>query len=294
MTLSNKISKLVSAMQRVVTTEPDKITGQFGQKITVKCNNATIKSSDIDFEFTIPFDDDTEANEAEIIFYNLSKTTIEQFKRDSVITVEAGYQSDTGLIFSGRVSSVKTKFETVDKKTTVKAIDDVSLKERNIENVAYSAGVKASYILRDLVGRLGLPIAAFSTRQDMTIESETTVDGGIMDSIRKYARICGVSAYICKGSVYVQDVRQGKHINFTVSEHTGLIEIPEEFTDEIQEENYTEFINGYNVKMLLQHRMQTGAVINLKSKNVNGTFAVRSGQHTYDGTNFITEIEVIE
>jgi len=292
--MSNSISKLVTAMQEMVTTAPDKITGQFGQKIVIKCGNATIQNSSVDIEFTIPFDDDTEANEAEIIFYNLSKTTIEQFKRNSVITVEAGYQSDTGLIFSGRVSSVKTKYDTVDKKTTVKAVDDVSLRERSIENVAYSAGVKASYILRDLVNRVGLPVAAFNTRQDMTMENETTVDGGLMSSIRQYARICGVSAYICKGNIYVQDVRQGKHIDFTVSEHTGLIGVPEEFTDEIQEENYTEFLNGYNVQMLLQHRMQTGAVINLKGKNVDGTFAVRSGQHTYDGTNFITEIEVIQ
>lgn len=292
--MNKNISRLVTALQDMVTTTPATITGQFWQSITVKCGKATITNAKIDMEFTIPFDDDTEANEAEIVFYNLSQTTIAAFKHNSVITVTAGYKNDTGVIFSGRISLVKTKFDTVDKKTTVYAVDDVSLKEKNIENISYSAGVKASYILKDLVGKLKLPIAVFSVRKDMTMENETSIDGGLMESIRSYAETCGVSAYICKGNVYVQDIRKAKHINFTVSENTGLIGMPEEFSEEVEKENYSETIKGYNVTMLLQHRMQTGAVINLKSKNVNGAYAVRSGQHTYDGTNFLTEIEVIE
>lgn len=287
--VDKNFSKMIKTLQEAID-EPKQINGQFRQNITINCNNAVIKNDKLDFEFSIPFDDDTEPNEAEFTIYNLSDTTIEQFKNNAVITVIAGYQNDTGVIFSGRISNKKTRFEDTDKITKIYAIDDVSLKERNVENVAYAAGVKASYVLRDLVNRLGLPIAIFSIRRDVVLENETTIDGSVMESIKQYAEMCGVSAYILKGNVYVQDIRQAKHINFTVSENTGLIGTPEEF----EEETESETIKGYNINMLLQHRMQTGAVINLTSRNVNGKFAVRKGQHTYDGLSAVTEIEVIE
>ena len=54
--------------------------GVFGSTATVKCGNITIKSDNLDIEFTVPFDDDMEANEAEIIVYNLSAATINNLK----------------------------------------------------------------------------------------------------------------------------------------------------------------------------------------------------------------------
>ena len=73
--------------------------GVFGSTATVKCGNVTIKSDNLDIEFTVPFDDDMEANEAEIIVYNLSAATINNLKIKSGISIEAGYKNDTGVIF---------------------------------------------------------------------------------------------------------------------------------------------------------------------------------------------------
>lgn len=40
--------------------------GMFGSKAVIKSGNVTLKSDEIDFEFTVPFDDNLEAKEVDI------------------------------------------------------------------------------------------------------------------------------------------------------------------------------------------------------------------------------------
>jgi len=271
--------------------------GTFWHKVTVECNGAKINSGDLDIEFKVPFDDDVEANEAEIKIYNLSKTTISAFALNKKITLTAGYGNDTGIIFSGFVSKVKTKYSGVDKITAINAIDSMELKERKVENISYAKNSKASYILKDLIKKINMPLAVFETRKDHTYKEAVTVDGELMSNIKKYAEVCGVSAYISKSQIYVRHIKSGDNINFTVCEDTGLISSPEEFTEEQKsgegddEEKTT--ITGYKFKMLLQHRLTTAAIIKLKGREINGTYRVRKGSHSFNGTDFITEAEVI-
>lgn len=294
--MSKHSSRLVKAMEGwnnalAMFTEPPK--GMFGRIAIVQSGGVKLNSEELDIEFTVPFDDDTEANEAEIIVYNLSKTTIQALKYNNPITVEAGYKNDTGVIFSGFISQIKTKIEGMDKITTIKAIDDTDLQERDLVDISYKAGMTASYILKDLLGRLKLPIAVFSPRRDWTYKDEVTVDGGLMDNIRKYAEVCGISAYINKGKIYARHISEGDNINFTVCADTGLIESPEEFEEEVTAEDYKDIVKGYNFKMILQHRITTAAIISLTSQNVSGQYRVRSGKHVFNESESITEVEVI-
>lgn len=113
-----------------------------------------------------------------------------------------------------------------------------------------------------------------------------------MDSIKKYAQVCGVSTYVNKGKIYVRSLKEGDNIKFTVEPATGLLSV-EEFEEEVTAEKYKDKIKGYKLSMLLQHRITTASIIKLHSRDVNGTFRVRSGEHTFDGTDMLTEIEVI-
>ena len=267
--------------------------GLFGRKVLVTTKDLTIDGSKLDVEFTVPFDDDTEANEAEIIVYNLSKTSLSLLKYNKPISITAGYESDTGVIFSGYISKVVTKREGNDLKTVISAIDSMELKERKIDSIAYNAGVTASYILKDLIKRAGLPLAIFKPRRDYTYPKSVTVDGELMANIKKYAEVCGISVYILKGKAYARHVKDGDNIEFTVSTDTGMVGSPEEFEEEITAEDFKDIVKGYKVKMLLQHRVTTAAIINLKSREANGKFRVRSGQHICGGTDFYTEMEVL-
>lgn len=265
----------------------------FGRVAIIESGSVTLKSEELDLEYEIPFDDDTEANEATIIVYNLSKKTIQALKYNNPITVTAGYKNDTGVIFSGFISKVSTKVEGVDKVTTIYALDDTDLKERDLADISYKAGTKASYILKDLIGKLHLPLAEFKVKRDWTYKDSVNVNGGLMSNIKQYAEVCGISVYINKGKVYARHISEGDNINFTVSADTGLIDSPEEFEEEITAEDYKDTVKGYKFKMLLQHRMNTAAIINLKSEYVSGEYRVRSGVHRFNESESITEVEVI-
>lgn len=235
-------------------------------------------------------DDDMEANEAEIIVYNLTDSTINQFKKDKAITIEAGYKSDTGVLFSGFVTKVTTTRDGADKKTKIKAADDI--KEHTVESLSFAKGTKASKILKKLLKKTGIPIAVFQVRRDHTYKDGETVDGDLMENIRKYATVCGISVYVSKGKIYARYIKNGDNISFTVSSDTGMIGYPNPYTEEVTAEDFKETVNGYAIEMLLQHRMCAGAIINLKSKVATGQYRVCSGSHSFASWEAITKIKV--
>lgn len=264
--------------------------GVFGAVATVNCGGVKISSADLDIEFTVPFDDNMEANEAELVVYNLTNDTISKFKRGSVCNISAGYGGDTGTIFSGFVDRVTTTYEGADKKTTIRCLDDIT--EHLAITKTYN-GKDSKYILQDLIGQTGLDVAVFKERFVTTYETAQTVDGDLMENIRKYAQDCGISVYVNKNNVYARYIKDGDNISFTVSENTGLIGSPVAFEEEQQAEDFKETVNGFNIQMLLQHRITTAAIVQLKSMIASGTYRVRSGRHIFNQSEAITEIEVI-
>lgn len=239
----------------------------------------------------VPFDDDLEANQADITVYNLSDNTINNLKRDAEITIEAGYKDDTGVIFKGFIDNVKTGYDDVDKVTTITCLNCAGTE--TVENITYNENTKASTILMDLISKLSMPIAVFSPRRDWTYTDSVTVDGCIREEIKNYAEVCGISVYANNGSIYARYIKDGDNINFIVSEDTGLIGSPEHYTEEINAEDYVDVIDGYKCEMLLQHRITTAAIVNLKSRGVQGTFRVRKGEHTYADGEALTTFEAI-
>ena len=293
---SQAVSHMVKAIQgweTALTTSSDKPKGQFGRVVKIQTGGLTI-TNELDIEFDVPFDDDTEANEAEIRIYNLTQKTIGSLRPDEEISITAGYGSDTGVIFEGVISSVKTKWSGQDKITTVMAIDDVGRKEKDIDSISFKAGVKASYVLQTLVSKLNLPIAVFKVNKDHTYTEAVTVSGGLMSNIKQYAEVCGVSAYINKRKVYVRHLSDGDDLNFAVRTDTGLLDTPEAFTEEVKNEDYTNTINGVTFKMLLEHRVTTASIISLQSREFNGKYRVREGKHVCNESDFYTEVTAIE
>jgi len=289
---SGSYSRMVKSMQDVagkIDTTPN---GLYDQKITIKSGDVTIKNDNLDLEFNIPFDDDAEANEAEIVVYNLTKKTINAIKKKAKITITAGYGKDTGVIFSGYVSAKKTKWDGCDKVTTIYAIDSNGQTDRDVVSVTFGANTTASYILKKCAAFLGEPIAVFKVRRDHVYKDQVTVEGGIMENLKKYAQICGVVAYINKGKTYVCPLTYGTHNKFNLTSDTGLLSA-EPFEEETTAENYTDHITGVNVEMLLQHRVQTGSILKIKSQDIKGDYRVKEGSHTYDGSEFKTTVKAI-
>ena len=289
---SGNYSRMVLALKQVsgkIDTEPD---GLYDQRFTLYAGDVVIKNKEIDMEFTIPFDDDTEANEAEITIYNLTSATINAMSPDVPISLTAGYGKDVGVIFSGYISRKRTFWENGSRKTMINAIDHNGKRDRTLSALSFGEGTNASVILKRLLEEVGLPIAVFDVRRDHTYKDKVSVDGGLMENIKKYAGICGIVAYVCKSKIYACPLSYGKHDTFLLSSDTGLLSVSE-FEEQVTAEDCTDTVTGVNLEMLLQHRVQTGSIIRIDTKQIKGDFRVKNGSHTYDGSNFKTTVKAI-
>lgn len=289
---AGNVSRMAVAIQQVagaIDTTPD---GLYDQKVIIKTGDVKITNDDLDLEFDIPFDDDTEANEAEIVIYNLTSKTINAMKKKAEITVKAGYGKDRGIIFNGYISKKKTRWEDGSKVTTIYAIDNNGKKEKEVSNLSFGGGTKASTILRKLVERVELPVSVFKTKRDHTYKDNVTIDGGLMENIKKYARICGVSAYVCKSKIYVCPLNYKENDTFDLTPDTGLLSA-NEFEEETTAEDYADTITGLEIEMLLQHRVQTGDMLKVETGKIKGKYRVKEGSHIYDGNEFKTTVKAV-
>ena len=258
----------------------------FGRVVEVTIDDRMFSSADFSIEGTVPFDNDPIPNESEIKIWNLSEDTLSRMKRGSIAAVNAGYRGDVGLILYGFVSRIATKWDGVDKITTINVLDSDDISKRKVTDVAYTEGTLASYILREMAAQLGLPIAQFQLNQDYRYEDGYTANGEVTKIISDIAADCGTSAYVNKGKLYIRNLRIGADDVFALSPDTGLIGSPDYFEDE--------HFSGFGIKSQLQYRITTASVIDLKCRQFEGRVHVRSGSHKFSRTgDFITEAEAI-
>ena len=301
----NHISRLVKSVQSLKNLEDysTKPSGVWGSTATIKCNNVTIKSSELDFEFAIPFDDDLESNEGEIIVYNLSNRTINELKNEvkerNSLTIEAGYEGDTGVIFSGVITKVHSKREGADVATTIRVVDGFPTStEEFIESGKLEEsydGVPAKDILKALLDAEGSTIAKFEVESDYEYENSVSIGDDLQGEIKKLSEVCGVSTFKSKGKIYcctLEKVSNG--ITFNVSEDTGMIDSPSPFEEVVTVGDKEKTIKGFEIEMLLQHRAAVGAIVNLTSEQYKGKYYIKSGTHRFNQSECTTSIKVVE
>jgi hypothetical protein len=120
--------------------------------------------------------------------------------------------------------------------------------------------------------------------------------------------------HITRKTIYISGRNEGTETSVLIDKDSGLLDTPESFEKEenykvnktvvsnvkkgkktvkkieTKEEDKSRTLRGYKVKMLLNHRIKTDAIIHINSKTANGKFRVGSGTH--NGGEFITEVEV--
>lgn len=285
-------------------------------KVTIKDGAYTAdyrQDSDegIEIRFEIPFDDDSEPNDGTVYLYNLSKTSLSHIKRGASITVQAGYEADYGVLVIGRVSSVHTRMEGVDRITKIRYLegDDYSRikvtpktadpAERYTSGkkkgqpkaqkmkITFKNGTKGSTIVKRLVDILDIKLdGKIDLVRDKVYKKGYVVTQLILNNLEEVVRDCGSVIYHRRGRLVIRPLKKGSDERFTLSEETGLLKAPGAFENEEE--------RGYQVECLLQHRITTASVIQLKSSTANGTYRAVRGKHICDGINtFKTECEVV-
>ncbi|EAH0508511.1 hypothetical protein D4V38_09625, partial [Listeria monocytogenes] len=112
-----------------------------------------------------------------------------------------------------------------------------------------------------------------------------TADSDALSVIEEVVKDCKAAIYYRRGNLIIRSIKYGDDERFTLNTNTGLISSPER----LENDDYS----GWSFQSLLQHRIATASIITLKSKTANGTYRVKNGSHSYDGSTFITECEVI-
>ncbi len=263
---------------------------QFGRKARVDIEDLSFSSDDLTINFDVPFDDDAEPNESKVEIYNLNANTINKLDKGKQLTLNAGYQDDAGVLLTGFASKVLTNIEVVDKITEITVLDGQKLDDKKTENRSFKKNIKAQQIMNALLPKLGLAVAVINLPENKTYSKGYTADGEITTTIQEVANDCGASFYIKKGQVYIRPLTEGDDLKFTLSPDTGLIGSPSPFEEE---GDNGETISGYKVKCLLQYRISTASIINIKSESVSGQFRVKRGRHRWQDQQFITEMDVI-
>ena len=257
--------------------------------VEVITGNLKFNNTDLDIEFEVPFDDDLEPNISEITIYNLSESTRNKLKRGEVLSINAGYVEDKGLILSGRIDSIRTTPLGADRATVIKVLDTYSYDVKKTLQRSYKGKIKADAILKDLVKALGLKVAVLKLPTNKVYDKGFSVSGEIFKKIQEIANDCGASAYISRQQTYIRPITEGDNHRFVLSPDTGLVGSPEYF----ENERKGIVMKGYKATSLLQHRMNTASIIQLQSIVTKSTVRVKSGKHICKGSSFYTEVEAI-
>ena len=264
---------------------------QFIRKAEIILGQASLSSEDYDFEFDVEFTDEPKKNHAEVTLYNLSSDRINRISRGNPLIINAGYENDVGSVFVGAVYESDTVKNGVDRETTVKAVDATNQKDDLRVNKTYKEGTRASQIITDLCGMVGLSIGALNLPNDVQYRQGKHEAGTILYRLRLLAKDCGAKFHINKGLAYFRPPGEGDDVRFVFSPERGLSGSPEPFVEEDDDGNE---VRGYNVKALINHRITSDSIPEIKSRNVNGSYRVRKGTHTWSQDEAITEMEVVE
>lgn len=261
----------------------------FGRVIKVHIEGdykADFSGDDFHIEFEVPFDDDEKPNQIFISICNLSSSSIHRIKKGASVTLQAGYKSDYGVLAKGSISRVLTNRDGVNKKTTIYMLEGGDLsKKKTKDKITFKAGTKADVIIKRLVSLLGIKLVELKLPKNVVYKKGYTVTGNIENNLVEVVKDCGAAMYNRRGGRVIRSIKEGTDERFVLQESTGLISSPEAF----EEEN----LKGYNVKSLLQHRITTASIIELKSKTANGKYRAKNGKHICNGSDFQTEVQVI-
>lgn len=270
----------------------------FGRVIKVHIEGdykADFSNEDLHIEFEVPFDDDPVPNQITVSIFNLSSASINHIKKGNTLILQAGYKSDYGILSQGNISSVLTKHDGVDRITTIymtegqdysglKVTAATSTNKTSLE-IAFAKGTKADAIIKRLVSALGIRLGEMKLPKNISYRSGYTVTGNILNNLEEVVKDCGASIYYRKGTLIIRSIKEGTDERFTLEEATGLIGSPDPF----EEDDY----KGYTVNSLLQHRISTASIIEIKSQTANGSYRAKKGKHVANGSDFKTDVTVI-
>lgn len=273
----------------------------FNVTVTVETDSGTlvIKHPENEIHFDSEFTDDPTPSETTIDIYNLSASTRNLFRVGNVVHLAAGFGSDVGEITAGKIKYIHPPvrdggdnmfeiitYEGADYSKDKREFTDDTPKTSDEIQVTFTAGCDSEYILQTLARYANIDLQILSLKNNKVYNEAYSASGRPIDALEEVATDSGSKIFYRRGRLMVRDLSQdsGFDEEITLNYDTGLLESPQREEDDDWQ--------GYSVTALFNNKVATASVIKLGSDFVNGSYRVKSGGFTYDGTDAQIALEV--
>lgn len=240
-----------------------------GRVSEVQIAGMVFKSPPLTIEFDLPFGSGS-AQVGSIRLFNLSDETLKKIEREAPVIVRAGYEGDVGTVFVGTVEDAVTTWEGVDKVTTITAGDGTDRWLTARVNRTWRQGVRASEVARDVISLLGLSVGKIQLPSDVAYPSGVTFSTSAKAALETIAADTGARLHVTRQAVYLVPPDNNVRIGVVLTADTGLLESPEPVSDAP---------GAYRIRTLLQHRITTDSMVEIRSRTARGEFQVTEGRH---------------
>jgi len=256
----------------------------FGRVTELTVAGMLFRSPPLTIEFDLPFSDSPSANVGNVKIYNLSDETVAKMSRDAPVVVQAGYEGDVGTVAIGTIEEVTTKWQGVDKVTTLLVGDGTAQWLTARVNKTWREGVKASEVARDIIGLLGLSVGRIELPEDVVYPSGCTFSTGAKTALEVLAEDCGAKLHVTRQAVYLLPPEATERVGVLWTAETGLLDSPEPSSQRP---------GAFRVRALLQHLVTTDSMVEIRSRTASGNFRVVEGRHRSSTKEHVTEALVV-
>lgn len=258
----------------------------FGRRTEVIIEGKVLKAPPLTIAFELPFSDDEKENTGSITLYNLSRQTIDLFKKDVYVILKSGYKNNFGTISTFTIKESTVRTEGVDRVLQVTVGEEDGRWKNALINKTWRANILASEIIKDIVNGLGLTLGELTLPIDLQYPRGKIFSKAAKLCLQELAKDCYATLTFSRGTIYIRPPQNGIKTGFILNKNTGLIGSPEKITNEKGE-------IAYNVTSLMNYQIEIGSILSIQSKTANGLFKVRKGTYISNEADHVVQMEVV-
>lgn len=234
---------------------------------------------DLNLDFNITFNKDDEQPVNDVSIINLTPETIRSIATGQVLILNAGYSDDLGNILSGKISDIETSTDKVDRTLKLMVTPDIGVILTKIVSLTYAPGTLASYIVKDLMNKVGLEVGTIKLASNITYADGKIINGTVDIALKQIVSETNSFMFVRCNIIYIVDSVYEIDTGILLNPSTGLIGSPETID--------LNGATGYKIKSLLNPMLTVGSVFRLESRYLSGLFRVENGTHSGDFTTVV-------
>lgn len=182
-------------------------------------------------QFEVKKDNSKEPNKGYVTIYNLSDETVSYLdsnQRESIaIVLEAGFDGENQIIFSGTVEFVQDKWDGNTRQTKM-ILGDATTNLTTAKTArSYKKGTSLDTVLNDLISDLKLPVGKVVKFGNQTLQQSMAFTGNAANNLDRLAKNTGSTFSVQDGAVYwTTQGKRFKNAVFEISAESGMHDSP--------------------------------------------------------------------